>query len=148
MQIKLWHIDSITLGLVVAIYIARGRRRIETSAQKETGVKREAVYQATLRIYSQDLKPGMTRREVEGVLRARGVDFTRMCCVEERSAFADLVKIGQEEHPWYCSENDISVAFEFVATKPRELDSIRRWSRDDSDVLKSISLFRQLGGCL
>ncbi len=66
-----------------------------------------------------------------------------MCCVEERSAFADLVRIGQEDAPWYCSENYVFVAFEFAA-----VESHNPLKAYDTDSLKTVTLYRQLGGCL
>lgn len=53
--------------------------------------KREAAYQAKLQSYSDVLKPGMTRKNVEVYLRGKGVSFGQLCCIDEKSAFADLV---------------------------------------------------------
>ena len=45
-----------------------------------------------------------------------------MCCVASirgehasfiGSSWDDLVKIGEESAPWFCSENDVYLAFEF-----------------------------------
>src|SRR5215813_9898220 len=84
--------------------------------------KREAGYQAALREYSNDLNPGLTRKEVESYFRKRGVRFTQMCCVgQPRDAWADLVKVGEESAPWYCSEHYVNIAFEFRATEPHRL---------------------------
>jgi hypothetical protein len=105
--------------------------------------QREATYESVLNSYSRDLRLGLSRKEVEEYLRRKAITFTQMCCVEERSAFADLVKIGEEPHPWYCSENFINIAFEFRATEPHH-----PFIADDTDVLKTIRIFRQFGGCL
>ena len=88
-------------------------------------------------------RPGLVRKQVENVLRSKGAAFTQVCCVEERSALADLVKVGEEDHPWYCSENYVHVAFEFAATESH--DSLKSY---DSDVLKRVRIFQQLGGYL
>src|SRR5260370_36476145 len=56
--------------------------------------KREAAYQTKLQSYSDVLKPGMTRKNVEDYLREKGVAFGQLCCIDEKSAFADLVYIG------------------------------------------------------
>ena len=120
----------------------------------ETMKKRDAAYQSALQAYSQNLQPGLTRREVENYLRVRDISFGQMCCVDERSAFADLVKVGQEDAPWYCSEYYVYVAFEFVAAESHPRwgtflwDSRARANLDDSDVLKKVRIFRKLGGCL
>jgi hypothetical protein len=42
-----------------------------------------------------------------------------MCCDQvPRSAYADLVKIGQEKTPWYCDEYNDYLAFEFDNIEP------------------------------
>ena len=47
--------------------------------------KRETAYQAKLQSYSDVLKPGITRKNVEDYLRTKGVAFGRLCCIDERS---------------------------------------------------------------
>ena len=42
--------------------------------------KREAAYQAKLLSYSDVLKPGMTRKNVEDFLRGKDVAFGQLCC--------------------------------------------------------------------
>ena len=105
--------------------------------------KREAAYQAKLLSYSDALKPGMTRKGVEAYLRAKGVVFQQLCCVDERTALADLVKIGKEKHPWYCEEHNVYVAFQFAAVETHE-----SWQAYDSDTLKRITIFHKFEGCL
>jgi hypothetical protein len=105
--------------------------------------KREAAYQAKLQSYSDVLKPGMTRKSVEDHLRAEGVVFGQLCCIDERSAYADLVKIGKEKHPWYCEEHNVYIAFQFAAVEPH-----KGWEGYDSDALKRITIFHKLEGCL
>jgi hypothetical protein len=106
--------------------------------------KREAAYQARLQSYSEVLKPGMSRKEVEDYLNAKGITHMAMCCVEERSADADLVKIGKEKHPWYCSEHSVYIAFQFVDDRHEGMRSSHR----DSDRLKVITIYHSLEGCL
>jgi hypothetical protein len=105
--------------------------------------KREAAYQAKLQSYSDVLKPGTTRENVEDYLRAKGVAFGQLCCIDERSASADLVKIGKEKRPWYCEENNAYVAFQFAAVEPH-----KGWEAYDSDTLKSITIYHKFEGCL
>jgi hypothetical protein len=64
--------------------------------------KREAAYQSALLSYTQVLKPGITRKEVEEYLRARNVDFAQMCCVVDiqvhpKHSLDDITKVGQED---------------------------------------------------
>lgn len=112
--------------------------------------RRDAAYQMTLRSYDRVLKPGTTRGKVEGYLGARNTSFQRMCCVDaarlsERASWDDLVKIGQEKPPWFCSENYVYIAFQFI---DREPPTESGKTADDFDTLKSVSIYRQLGGCL
>jgi len=107
--------------------------------------KRQTEYEAVLKEYSSALKPGMPRSEVESYLRLRGRSFRQMCCIQvRRSAYADIVKIGEEKAPWYCNKYNIYVAFEFEATEPHGLIQDAR----DSDRLETASLFPWLEECL
>ena len=55
----------------------------------------------------------------------------------------DLVKIGEETAPWFCSESNVYVAFEF---NPKSKDE--RADSNGSDTLKRVSVFHQLERCL
>ena len=125
---------------VLLVLLASGNREaLGQNAQQ----KREAAYQAKLQPYSDVLKPGMTRKSVEDYLRAKSVAFGQLCCVDERSTSADLVKIGKEKHPWYCEEHNVYIAFQFAAVEPH-----KGWEAYDSDTLKRITIFHKLEGCL
>ena len=132
------------LLLIVTIIVASSAIYLRYVFKAEAMKKREVAYQADLQTYSRNLNPGLTRKDVESYLRARNIGFRQMCCVLERSAFADLVKIGQEDAPWFCSEEYVYIAFEFTAT---EAHSLRR-PIYDSDVLETVRIYRQPGGCL
>ena len=135
---KRWRL--LVLAFVIALSSAVAlRSHIKSEAREKRGVG----YQSVLQAYAQSLKPGLPRKQVEKFLRAKGATYTQMCCIEERSAFADLVKVGEEDHPWFCSENYVHVAFEFAATEPHH-----PWELNDTDVLKRIRIFHQFGGCL
>jgi hypothetical protein len=124
---------------VLLVLFAAGSCDARAQSAKE---KREAAYQAKLQSYSDFLKPGMTRKNVEDYLRAKGVAFGQLCCIDERSAYADLVKIGKEKHPWYCEEHNVYIAFQFTAVEPH-----KSWKAYDSDTLKSITIYHKLEGC-
>ena len=112
--------------------------------EKRAAERRQVEYQTAVKRYSDVLKVGMTRREVEYYLAQRHEKFGRMCCVHiKRHAFADLVKIGEESPPWYCNHHFIDVAFEFEATSPHELVEAY-----DSDRLISVTLFPHLEQCM
>jgi hypothetical protein len=107
--------------------------------------KRQIEYRALLNEYSGSLKSGMSRREVESYFRLRGRSFRQMCCVGvPRNAYADIVKIGEENAPWYCNKYNIYVAFEFETTEPHGSITDAR----DTDRLENITLFPWLEECL
>ncbi|MGH9613367.1 MAG: hypothetical protein ACRD4P_09840 [Bryobacteraceae bacterium] len=138
---KRWLIPVI--GAIVVVIPATA---IHYVSKAEALKKREAAYQSTLQAYSKDLRPGLTRKNVEDYFRTKNISFAQMCCVEGRSAFADLVKVGQEDAPWYRGENYVYVAFEFVNVEPDP--PLIPWMPHDSDLLTKASIFRQLLDCL
>jgi hypothetical protein len=128
---------------VIAVVLALAASVWSVISAKQKA-KREARYQVLFDEYSNALKPGLTRKEAEAYLKSRNIRFTQMCCVgQSRNAWADLVKIGEESAPWYCSEYYVNIAFEFRSTEPHRL-----WESRDNDVLESARIFRQFGGCL
>ena len=119
---------------------------------RRKAAEREARYQTLLAQYGGDLKPGMNRGQVERYLQTNGARFRQMCCVGnfrgeyvslDRAAWDDLVKIAEESAPFVCSENNVYVAFEFNPKSQGESSGT-----NSSDVLKKVSIFHQLEGCL
>lgn len=129
-----------TVGLIAAASWAMAVRYVMRAEAKKG---REAGYESALQVYSQDLKPGLSRKGVEEYLRARSVGFEQRCCLEERGAFADLVKVGQEDAPWHCGETFVYIAFEFDTGNSKAPPQA-----NDVDALKRIRIFRHLEGCL
>jgi len=134
-----------TLGLIAAAaaIVCAGWYLFEKRSQK----KREALYAATLRSYSGSLQAGMKRKEVEDYLRAKNIPFMRMCCVGDktnRGVLDDLTRIGHERAPWYCSENNIYIAFQFEGSERHTVGP----TDEDSDTLTKVTLFPWLEGCL
>ena len=128
---------------VLSTVVVGIRYKLKEKAQK----KREAAYESSLRSYRQELKPGMTRKEVEGYLKAKNTPLMRMCCVDSggnRSSLDDLTRIGQEDAPWFCSENNVYIAFQF--SEYERHDGMP--SANDLDTLKTVSIYRWLEGCL
>jgi len=123
------------------VLFTSGNRDVRAQSAQQ---KREAAYQAKLQSYSDVLKPEMIRKNVEDyLLRAKGVAFGQLCCIDERSALANLVKIGNEKHPWYCEEHNVYIAFQFAAVEPH-----KGWQAYDSDTLERITIFHKFEGCL
>ena len=92
-EMKYWRLS---LVVVVIIFVVIGIYRVR---KKRAQQEREVAYQTALRSYSEALKPGMTRKEVEDYLRVRNMLFSQMCCVHRkdisRSVRDDLTKIGR-----------------------------------------------------
>lgn len=131
---------SLKLGFVFLALFATVPKAPAQNAKQ----KREASYQKTLQSFSESLKPGMTRKNVEDHLREKGVKYEKMCCIDEKTAYVDIVRIGKEKHPWYCSAHTVYIAFQF-ADEPHEGE---RTSDRDTDKLKSITIYHSLDDCL
>ena len=110
-------------------------------------INRRIVKAAQLK-YSEALRPGSNRKDVENYLKSRGVTFIG------RSPGADahsktpaiLVKVADEDAPWYCSEWPDYVAFEFASRERARTSSL--WSLADSDVLTHVLETSNGEGCL
>jgi hypothetical protein len=120
--------------------------------ERHKAAEREAYYQTILAKYTSELKPGMSREQVEQRIQSDGKWFGQMCCVANirgqytssvEAGWDDLVKIGEESPPWFCSENNVYIAFEFNPKSPGELSKTNA-----SDILKRVSVFQQLEVCL
>lgn len=134
---KRWLLMLIALVFVLAAVAVRSS--VRTMARR----KREIGYKVELRTYSEAFHPGITRKELEDYLRSRNTNFSWTYTAfggRTESQYADLVKIGEETAPWYCSEEYVYVAFEF--------SGVETYKQNDSDVLERIEIFRQDSGCL
>jgi hypothetical protein len=129
MKLQLWLIVAI-IGVASAIAVRYVYKKHRAAANTATA-------QAALLKYSQELRPGLSRNELEGYLREQGASFMQRCSYEERSAFAVLVKVGEEDVPWFCSEWPDYVVFEFAATEPHEPHKLL-FKPINSDVLKKL----------
>ena len=132
------------LGAVIILSIGVGLY-IKSLIDRRSLMARQKQYAAALRDYSVALQPGKSRREVEAYLELRHQPFRHMCCVGvHRSTYADLVKVGQENAPWYCNKYNIYVAFEFDPTEGQTAIL----EAHDSDKLQDATLFPWLEECL
>jgi hypothetical protein len=107
--------------------------------------QREAGYHLALQSYSDALKPGTTRKDVETYLRQQSATFRNQCCIDTpgSDAWDDLVKIGEESPPWYCGEHNVYIAFSFDAVEPHKVPQA-----NDSDTLRRVQIFHGLETCL
>jgi hypothetical protein len=124
--------------LVAACAIAIVRYLWEQHLQE----KQEAAFQSILQSYSAAIHPGTSRKDLEIYFRLKAVPFHRQV-IDEKSAYADLTRIGQGDHPWYCKRKSIYLAFHCTAVEKRP-DST---GQSPSDTLNQITLFPQLEGC-
>jgi hypothetical protein len=143
-------IQRLLILVVATIIVAAIGFEIQAKRKEQARKKREATYVLRLRSFTQDLTPGMTRKQVEDYLKSKNVEFRQMCCVEPeelatRSTWDDLTKIGEEPAPWFCSENNVYVAFQF--TDHKQSDALYK-EDDDLDTLRAVSIYRWLEGCL
>jgi len=145
-RVKVLMIIAAIAVVVFGLWLVREVR------ERHKAAEREVNYQTVLAKYTYALKPGMTREQVERHLQTDGTRFRQMCCVANfrgqyvsvvGAGWDDLVKIGEESAPWICSENNVYVAFEFNPKSKSELADT-----NDSDILKRVSVFHQLEGCL
>ncbi len=137
------------LAIVIAVLvIAFGVRHV---LQERARQRREVEYQGTLRSYSEVLRTGMSRKQVEEYLSAKKLPVRQLCCVSVKefsrgvydNTYDDLVKIGQEDVPWFCSENNVYIALQFFGSQK---DSLPR--AEASDRLKDVTIYHKLDGCL
>ena len=105
---------------------------------------RQTYYESVLRSYTETLKPGATRAQVETYLRNNNKQLVHMCCMNAtHNAYDTLTKIGEERPPWYCSEHNIYIGFQFSTQGVHEFPEAH-----DSDVLTHIQIYPWLTGCL
>jgi hypothetical protein len=124
-------------------------------------VYRTAHDSAQLGKYSQQLKPGLTRKEIKGYLQAHGTKFGERCCDRGFNAFAVIVKVDENFPPPFCSAWPVYVAFEFTVEPPYNLpipvdaDSLKKLQRKEleyfpgeSDILTKVQLVSDGENCL
>jgi hypothetical protein len=115
------------LAILAALLVVTAASAISGRAKSVAKKKREIGYQSTLQRYSREVKLGSRRAEVESCLRSRNTAFSWMYTAyggRKKSQYADLVKIGEESPPWFCSESYVYIAFEFSPSKMLGLCSI------------------------
>ena len=137
---KRWLVLLIPAAVLTVVLAAR---YINQEAARK---RREIGYADALKSYSQALQPGMTRKDVENYLRSKNTKFTWIFTAfgaRRVSQTADIVKIGEEAAPWFCSEAHVYVAFEYKFTRIEDIDR-----QDPSDILERIELFQPYTGCL
>jgi hypothetical protein len=142
-DMRRWRLPTAAF-IVILLSVVAVRYTLGKRAQQ----KREASYESALRFYSEALKPGMTRGEVEEYLQTHNVRFRQMCCVDvkdfSKGVYDDLMKIGGEDAPWFCSQKNVYIALQFTGVR-RGTNS---WYALGNDTLAAVSIYRWLEGCL
>jgi hypothetical protein len=97
--------------------------------------------------YSEVLKPGMTRKDVEDYFRANKVQFSQMCCLEasHKHSFDDLIKIGTLHFPVPCGDTSYYVAFRF--SDQTEHPPVGFMKAENLDTLRSITTINWVDDC-
>jgi hypothetical protein len=129
-----WVILLLVIAGVTGLVI---RHRMNVQAETQAQLKREIDYQSALRSFSQILKPGMKRREVEDYLHLKKIEFVQV-------SLDDLTKIGEEVPPWFCGTSNVYARFRF--TSVRRIEPQLR--ADDADTLDEIVIYHWADRCL
>ena len=103
---------------------------------------------AASRSYSQVLKPGMTRKEVEDYFRANKIQFSQGCCAAGSNGHSldDYIEIGTQHIPVPCGDTSYYVAFIFNE-QTQHPPTRRILPADDLDTLRSITTFQWVDDC-
>ena len=98
--------------------------------------------------YSQVLKPGMTRKEVEDYFRVNKIQFGQGCCAEHPHGHSldDYVEIGTQHIPLPCGDTSYYVAFTFD-DQTQHPPTRKILPADDLDTLRSITTFHWVDDC-
>ena len=136
---KRWRSSLLIFAIVVCV-LSAGFAALSWSRQNAQR-KRDFGYQSALQQYRNDLHSAAKREDVESYLQSRRIQFGPLCCGDdEPNGSSDFVLLGNEEAPWYCSENKVYIAFQFDTYPPG--------SRANSDRLKAITIDHKFDDCL
>jgi hypothetical protein len=131
---------GVMLLSMVAVHCSSRNTKVEPIPEKH-----KAAYEAKCQAYAKIMKPGMTRKDVEGYLKSKGITFYRTWFAE-RDAYADEILIGAEKPPFYCGSYNIYLAFEYISAEPPQPNGLH--SCTDADVLKEIKVIDRLESCV
>lgn len=105
-----WLLVGSTLILLLVVYYAVWLVRAKLVERQH-----EAYYKATLNSYNQVSPIGVSRGEVEAVLRSRHVSFLTFCCVDQEYTNTDIAKIGERQNPGIAASTTSMSSFSFQA---------------------------------
>ena len=84
----------------------------EQREKQRAAAQRQLIYESTLHSYNATLANGTARGLVEDYLRKRGVEFNKICCLDQSKSDAEITKIGYELGPWYCDGYEVYIGSE------------------------------------
>jgi hypothetical protein len=127
---------NIIIGIVLIIALAWMIRHTWEVHQR---TKRDAQYQTALHTYTDEIKPGMARSDVEEILRRRNTSFQQVKLAGD--GLEDLITIGREDPTGFCIWNDVDVRIHFNSSYDKsdakglpadkvEYVNIFEWPRD------------------
>ena len=85
----------ILIAVVIVVFVVTSA----ILARKAWYARQEKRIQAAMLMYSQNLRPGMTRKDVEDYLRARQADFHMGNSFEKSDGWTDYVRVGERPPP-------------------------------------------------
>jgi hypothetical protein len=136
-----------TIGLCTRYELKKRSQERHDKSVQEARQKREIGYQLALLSYQQAFTPGMSRKDVEERLRDQKINLRQLCCVtpelRSKNVLDDLIKIGEEDFPWYCGDNNVYIALQFSGENRLGVAP----QSDPSDKLSAISIFHWSEAC-
>lgn len=105
----------------------------------------DAQYNSALSPYQRDLKPGVSRKQVEDYLRSRNIPFGHSCCAAPNRAYFDYaeddsIQLREEVRPWPCGSAYVYIAFVFIPQRPFTGGAVNRAS--EGDTLTGIHIWK------
>jgi hypothetical protein len=128
--------------LVIVAWLAGTFLIVQHIRENRAEPRRRLEYQAKLRQFSDALKPGMTRREVDAYLRSKNDTFRYWCCLGGMGAADELVNLRKETEPLHCRQHIVDIALVFESAEPSSTMDAR-----DSDKLASVRLWDRFQSC-
>jgi len=142
-----------TLSAISTLYLLVGCA-IRTPEQQTK--HDDAHYSFVLSPYLRDLKPGVSRREVEDYLHTRNIEFRSGCCAAmefhsydpnrpRANASEDWVRLPDEKPPWPCGYASFYIIFEFKRLRPSSAPE--RIAANDTDTLEGVHILKTNNNC-
>jgi len=80
---------------------------------------------------------------MEDLFRAWGLEFQRVGLSNSPRSISEMVQVGENDSPWYCSEEYVYKVFEFSSMKP-----FQAGAPDPTDIFIGVKEETMGIGCL